>query len=194
MARRPRPAHIIAGVNYLLEGIHMSDDPTHNPPDEKSWPDVQVLIGWVHDVDAFQIGFSLSPAWQPPQDLARRTDSKDYLFLLPRMNFPDKLTSWLLHEFMLRKVSAISVVRYQNRWRVHIGLTLIPSEAGALLELVESLAIAAGLHAGGDGQHIAEMEAIQRDNPDYQDKDVRYHWLGDRIQQAVQKMFDDARK
>jgi hypothetical protein len=168
-------------------------DPTHNPPDEESWPPVEVLLGWVHDLGVFQMGFSLSPAWQPPPELARRVDRSNYLTTLRKLNFPEKLESWLLEQFFARRITMISVVRFQNRWRVHIGLSLHYYEVAELAELVDNLAATALLPKGGEGQHVAEMEKIGRDHPDYTEQDIRYHWLGDRIRTAVQALFE-ARK
>lgn len=169
-------------------------DPTLNPPDDESWPPVEVLLGWVHALDLFQMGFSLSPAWQPPPELARRVDSSNYLSTLRQLSLPKKLESWLLEQFFADKITAISVVRFESRWRVHIGLSLHYYEIGELTRLVDGITAIAGLPMGGEGQRIAEMEQIGSEHSDYTEHDVHHHWLGDRIRVAVQALFNEARE
>jgi hypothetical protein len=168
-------------------------DATRNPGDRELWPRVTVLAGWVYTSDdEVQMGFALSPSWGPPAGIARRANRASQS-LIRRMHLPPVLEWWLLEQFRSRHLNSVDIQRAEGRWRVHLALNVQDFEIGDLVNIVNDLMITADLPTGSDGQRVEELGAITREHPDFTELDALFHWLGDRVKQAIQAIFDAGR-
>jgi hypothetical protein len=165
-------------------------DPHMNPPDSEMWPDIQVVNGWVYRSGRYQMGFSLSPMWKPPPNDFEREAVAATQSNVRRMNFPPRLTSFLLEAFRHRTLASITIQRAEARWRIHLNLTVQDNDLEALIQVVMHLLGHAGLPYGSESAQAERINEIMVADPAFNPTDALYRWLEERIKQAVQEMFD----
>jgi len=165
----------------------VTDTFDHNSADRRKWPGVSVLNGWIIFNGSTQMGFTLSLAWSPGEERSARGEHAREQ--VQNMDLPRAITEWLLNLFHDGLVASVTVQFAENRWRINIASPLNHLQTEEVVEIVDRLYVAANLPQGSPGERVAEVGAIRGDGSLYSEQDALAHWLGGRIQRAVQQIF-----